>query len=412
MAVLRLQGSKPQERFWMSQARARAFVGGIGSGKTMAGCAEVFRPEYAGATGAFVAPTFPMLRDATLRTFLALCETCQKQGWPVLTAFRRADMVAELATGATVLFRSADDPDRLRGPNLGFFYLDEAAMMSRLTWDIMLGRLREKPGRSWLTTTPRGFNWIYDLFVTQALDGYEIIRSSSRDNPFLPPDFVGTLEQAYAGQFRQQEIEGEFVQPEGALAQRQWFGIVDAVPHHARRVRFWDFAATEKKLSSDDPDFTAGVKMAYADGIYYVEHVVQKRLNPGDVDRLVLQTAQADGQDVEIGIEQEPGASGKGMAAYMIRLLSGYNVRATPASGDKVTRAMPWFAQAQAGNVKLLRAAWNSDYLDEVTMFPIGAHDDMVDATSGAFGRIVAGGGPIQRDVLPAKFTNYAGLTA
>lgn len=396
----------------MSQARSRAFVGGIGSGKTMAGCAEVFRPEYAGATGAFVAPTFPMLRDATLRTFLALCETVEKQGWKALVNFRKADMVAELSTGATVLFRSADDPDRLRGPNLGFFYLDEAAMMPRLAWDIMLGRLREKPGRSWLTTTPRGFNWIYDLFVTQQLDGYEIIRSSSRDNPYLPNDFVGTLEQTYAGQFRQQEIEGEFVQPEGALAQRQWFGIVDAVPHYARRVRFWDFAATEKKLSSDDPDFTAGVKLAYAEGEYYVEHVIQKRLDPGDVDRLVLQTAQADGPEVEIGIEQEPGASGKGMAAYMIRLLAGYNVRAAPATGDKVMRAMPWFAQAQAGNVKLLRAVWNSDYLDEVALFPIGAHDDMVDATSGAFGRIVTGGGPIKLSTVPQALTDFVGLSA
>jgi predicted phage terminase large subunit-like protein len=396
----------------MSQARSRAFVGGVGSGKTMAGCAEVFRPEYANTTGAIVAPTFPMLRDATLRTFLGLCEVVKAQGWPVLQTFNKGDMVAELTTGTRVLFRSADDPERLRGPNLGFFYLDEAALMPRKTWDIMLGRLREKPGRSWLTTTPRGFNWIYDLFVTQQLDGYDLIRSSSRDNPYLPAEFIGSLEQAYAGQFRQQEIEGEFVQPEGALAQRQWFGIVDAIPSQARRVRFWDFAATEKKLNSNDPDFTAGAKWAYLDGSYYVEHVIQERLEPADVDRLVLQTAQADGRDVEIGIEQEPGASGKAMSAYMIRLLAGYNVHAIAASGDKVQRAMPWLAQAQAGNVKLLRAAWNSDYLDEVTLFPVGAHDDMVDASSGAFARLAQAGGPIQRGTVPARIANYTGLTA
>lgn len=396
----------------MSAARSRAFIGGVGSGKTMAGCAEAFRPEYAGATGAFVAPTFPMLRDATLRTFLGLCETVEKQGWPVLAQFNKGDMVAEMTTGTTILFRSADDPERLRGPNLGFFYLDEAALMSRMTWDIMLGRLREKPGRSWLTTTPKGYNWIYDLFVTQQLPGYELIKSSSRDNPYLPRDFIGSLEQAYAGSFRQQEIEGEFVQREGSLAQRQWFDIVDIVPTGARRVRYWDFAATEKKLSSDDPDFTAGVKLAYMDGVFYVEHVIHERLDPAGVDRLVLQTARADGLDVEIGIEQEPGASGKAMAAYMIRLLAGYNVRANTASGDKVTRAMPWFAQAQGGNVRLLRAAWNSDYLDEVTMFPVGAHDDMVDATSGAFVRLTGGSGPIQQGTVPAKLRDWTGLNA
>ena len=249
----------------------------------------------------------------------------------------------------------------------------------------MIGRLREEPGRAWLTTTPKGFNWIYDLFVTRQLVDYDIIRSTTRQNPYLPSDFVTTLEGTYAGQFRQQEIEGEFVQPEGALAQRHWFEVVDAVPAGARRVRSWDFAATEKKLTSEDPDFTAGVRMAYHDGIYYVEDVVHERLEPAEVDRLVQFTARSDGPDVMQLLEQEPGASGKSMAAYMVRMLAGYNVKAVPVTGDKVTRAMPWIAQAQAGNVKVLRSHWNSEWLDEVVLFPMGAHDDMVDATSGAF---------------------------
>lgn len=260
--------------------------------------------------------------------------------------------------------------------------------MRRSTWDIMIGRLRERPGRAWLTTTPKGFNWIYDLFVVRQLTDYELVRSTSRQNPFLPADFVETLEGTYAGQFRRQEIEGEFVQPEGAIAQRHWFEVVDAVPAGARRVRAWDFAATEKKLASEDPDFTAGVRMAYLDGVYYVEDVIQERLEPGDVDRLVVNTAQRDGPEIMQVLEQEPGASGKHMAQYMIRMLAGYNVKAVPVTGDKVTRAMPWIAQAQAGNVKILRRPWAEDWLDEVTLFPMGAHDDMVDATSGAFAEL------------------------
>lgn len=252
----------------------------------------------------------------------------------------------------------------------------------------MIGRLREAPGRAWMTTTPKGFNWIHDLFVTRELPGYDLIRSSTKQNPYLPHDFVSTLEGTYVGQFRQQEIEGEFVQPEGALAQRHWFEIVDGVPTDAKRCRYWDFAASEKKLSSDDPDYTAGVLMAYADGIAYVEHVIRVRQEPGAVEALVLQTAHADGQYVSIGMEQEGGASGKAWATHMIKLLSGFSVSAQPATGDKVTRAMPWLAQAQVGNVKLVRGQWNATYLDEVTMFPIGAHDDMVDATSGAFEKV------------------------
>ena len=126
-----------------------------------------------------------MLRDATLRTFLELARDGK-----VLDTWHASEMLARLVNGSEVMFRSADDPDRLRGPNIGWFWLDEAAMMGVDVWNIMLGRLREAPGRAWLTTTPRGDNWIYDRWVRKALPGYAMIRSSSRDNPFLPPDLA------------------------------------------------------------------------------------------------------------------------------------------------------------------------------------------------------------------------------
>lgn len=50
-----------------------------------------------------------------------------------------------------------------------------------------------------------------------------------------------------------------------------------------------------------------------------------------------------------------------------------------------MTRAMPWLGQAQAGNVKLLEGSWNESFLDEVEEFPVGSHDDQVDAVSVAF---------------------------
>jgi predicted phage terminase large subunit-like protein len=61
-------------------------------------------------------------------------------------------------------------------------------------------------------------------------------------------------------------------------------------------------------------------------------------------------------------------------------------------TGDKATRLAPFAAQAEAGNVSLLQGAWNGQYLDELTAFPNGAHDDQVDATSGAFNKLTRGG--------------------
>lgn len=191
----------PQRAFWESPARFRSFVGGIGSGKTYAGTVEILRqPKSAGMV---VAPTYPMLRDATLRTFADLAR-------PLVADFNRSEMRATLTNGTVVLFRSADDPDRLRGPNLGWFWLDEAALMSAETWLIMIGRLRERPGRAWVTSTPRGRNWLYTTFAEGGPD-YHTTRSSSRDNTFLAPDFVRSLEHAYDARWLAQEVEGEFV---------------------------------------------------------------------------------------------------------------------------------------------------------------------------------------------------------
>jgi predicted phage terminase large subunit-like protein len=75
----------------------------------------------------------------------------------------------------------------------------------------------------------------------------------------------------------------------------------------------------------------------------------------------------------------------------LIRSLAGFNARAVPPTGSKETRAGPFAAQAEAGNVRLLRAPWNRIFLDEMTMFPAAAHDDQVDAATDAFNELASG---------------------
>jgi phage terminase large subunit-like protein len=151
-----------------------------------------------------IAPTYPMLRDATLRTFLDLARRGE-----ILKHWNKTDLIATLTDGKVILFRSADDPDRLRGPNLGWFYLDEAAMMSADAWMVMIGRLRLAPGRAWATSTPRGMNWLAKL--VQSGPDYQLITSSTRENRYLPSEFVATLERTYTARMARQEIEGQFL---------------------------------------------------------------------------------------------------------------------------------------------------------------------------------------------------------
>lgn len=200
-----------QKEFLESEAKYRAFVGGIGSGKTYIGCLAGIRELAAGHDGVVVAPTFPMLRDATQKTFFDLCE---KIGLPV--QFWKAEERARVGS-AMVYFRSADYPDRLRGPNLSWAYLDEAALMSERTWQVILGRLRIGDPKAWITTTPAGYNWVWRYWVSERRANYSLYRCSTRDNYYLPPGYLDDLRDNYVGEFARQEIDGEFVAFEGLV---------------------------------------------------------------------------------------------------------------------------------------------------------------------------------------------------
>lgn len=174
--------------------------------------------------------------------------------------------------------------------------------------------------------------------------------------------------------------------PEGEFFQRSWFEIVPALPVGCKFVRWWD------KAGSMDGDYTAGVLLAKAPGnTYYVADVVRGRWLAAEREAIIRQTAELDRLtygNVTIWHEQETGSSGKDSAAATTKNLAGFSVHSERSTGDKAIRAEPFQAQAQAGNVKLLRGVWNTAYLSELTSFPQGANDDQVDGSSGAFNKL------------------------
>ncbi len=169
----------------------------------------------------------------------------------------------------------------------------------------------------------------------------------------------------------------------GKVFNRAWFEIVDALPADAERVRYWDKAGTE-----DGGDWSAGVKMARAGGFFYVEHVHRGQWSSRRRNDMMRQTAELDGEPVAVWVEQEPGSGGKESAEFSVQLLAGFRVLVDPVRGDKIVRAYPLSAQAEAGNVKILRGAWNETFLSELHGFPDGGYDDQVDAASGAFNKL------------------------
>jgi predicted phage terminase large subunit-like protein len=176
----------------------------------------------------------------------------------------------------------------------------------------------------------------------------------------------------------------------GDYFQKQWFEVVRAAPKMLKTVRFWDRAATRPNPSNPDPDWTVGVKMGIGeDERIYVLDVVRFRDGPHRVRETIKNTASQDGVRTEVALAKDPGQAGVVEAQDLISYLRGFVAFAIAESGDKETRAKPFSAQAEAGNVKILEGDWNEEYLDELENFPHGGKKDQVDASSGAFGCLV-----------------------
>ncbi len=183
---------------------------------------------------------------------------------------------------------------------------------------------------------------------------------------------------------------------EGGLFKPDSMARIHALPAgEIRWIRAWDLAST-----SDGGDYTAGAKLgALPDGRYIIAHMVRGQYDTHIRDEILHKTAQADGRKVRISLPQDPGAAGKAQILYLTRQLAGFAVKSSPESGDKTTRAEPFAAQVNVGNVLVLDdGTWDTAALvAEMRLFPNGKHDDQIDALSRAFNELVRTGGEVKR---------------
>jgi predicted phage terminase large subunit-like protein len=347
-----------QAKFWSLKDRRKAFVGGIGSGKTFAGAIEVLRMP-ANSVGMIVGPTYSSMKKSTLESFFEIADPAG-----LIAKHLKADRKIKLVGNRTVHYGSADNPDSLRGPNLGWFWGDEVSYWEAKAWRIMAGRLRKSPGRCWLTMTPRGKkHWTYrDLFGKGRV---EFVTARTASNRFNREGFAEELADVGDMNWQRQEYGGEFIDEIGTVFAREWFPIVDRLPNMPRiTARSWDCAATP-----GGGDFSASIKGDLLDGLIYLSSEVRGQWGPGEVDTIQRQTARIDGPSVPIVLEQEGGSSGKRVNHYVRVSMPGHTVIDVPASGSKYQRAIPFAKLAAEGRIVLVNGPWVADWLEEVVNF-------------------------------------------
>lgn len=184
---------------------------------------------------------------------------------------------------------------------------------------------------------------------------------------------------------------------EGALFRTEKIQTLDAYPMNCSGlVRAWDMAATEQ-VGTRNPDWTVGLKMGrLPSGGFVVLDIVRLRGGPDEVEQAIVNTAQLDGHACRIGLAQDPAQAGKFQVAYYAKRLAGHMLEISPELGDKDLRAAPVASQVNAGNMAMVRAPWNTAFLQELSGFPSGQKDDQVDAFSRAFSVIGLGASPMR----------------
>ena len=216
---------KYQRQFHESKARFRTFIAGRRGGKSVTGTLEALsfaygsdiktgKPREVPTHGWIISPTYQMLKDVNTPLLLEWCPQ------DIIKDFNKSDNKLELVNGSTITLRSGENPDRLRGVGLDWIWLDEACFMSKAVWEVVYPTLTDRRGVAWVTTTPQGYDWVYDTFYKPAVnkeEGFEAWKFTTLDNPYIDKELVEKAKKDLSEIMFKQEYLASFEKFEGLI---------------------------------------------------------------------------------------------------------------------------------------------------------------------------------------------------
>ena len=420
----------PQEQYLASRAFFTLFGGARGGGKTFGAGLDMHRhvtvPRYRGCV---IRRLYP-----DMRALGGVWETMSEMSRALGARVRESPLDARWPNGAVLTFRNLQydaDIERLRSSQFDRVHLEECDELTEAMFWGLIQCMRAGPAglkprmRANCNPVVSRDHWLakfVEPYLTQ--DGYPnpamsgVVRWFKRDDDngiawtteddpdgmsftFIPStlrDNVALTERdpAYERNLRnltswerERMLGGKwFSAPVGGMLNRGMFKVLDARPVGVRWVRYWDHAATEPTAKRPEPDWTVGSLVGIKDGVLIIADQVAFREGPARKREYMRNTADADGAEIEIVLEQEPGSAGiETFADYQTRVLEGYTVYPDRVSANKHERANPWLAWLQSGNVAVVRGAWNARLMDWIEQYP-GGKMDGIDSISGGFARL------------------------
>jgi len=363
-----------QKQLAKEQRRFNVACQGRRWGKTKFGIDLLLSPGMTleGAPVGWFAPQYKLLEEVfrEARRILA----------PVITAVNGQQHRLELITGGTIDFWTLDTPDAGRGRKYALVVIDEAAMARNLeeAWTAAIRpTLADLQGKAWFLSTPKGGNYFKTLFDRAADDpDWARWQMPTASNPYIKASEIDAMKAELPGIIYQQEVLAQFVDFEGAAMKRDWLKYEEP-PTGLPVVLGVDLAISVKS----DADYSACVALSRdKDGTIYVRDAQRIRAPFHQVLQFIQQMADKWNPTV-IAIEQV-----QYQAAVVQELARTTNlpVKGVRPDKDKMTRFLPLLARYEQGLVKHVPGL-SGAFEEELLSFPVGEHDDLVDALSYAF---------------------------
>lgn len=206
-----------QRQFIESTSISTALVGGYGSGKSMAGVSKTIlkKLQYPTIDVAYFLPDYPLVRDIAFQKFP---EAVSNLGFEY--TLNKSDKELHIKGYGKIMFRNLSQPETIIGFEVCYSCIDEIDTLPKSkakdVYQKILARTRAKlpdgkPNCVDLVSTPEGFRFLYEHFVTNKNDSQLLIKAKTTDNPFLPDGYIETLKQNYDEQLLKQYLDGEFI---------------------------------------------------------------------------------------------------------------------------------------------------------------------------------------------------------
>jgi len=164
------------------------------------------------------APTVPKLHRYVIPAFQQLIP----DDW--VTNWSSEFLDLRLKNGSLIHFQTLEDPDQGRGQGLDWLWVDEICELTEDHWNVLSPSLADKQGVAFFTTSPRGYDWVYDKLyhpAEEGIQGYWGLHAKTSENPIFHTDegvaYLAREKDHLPPEMFRQEYEADFVVFTGAV---------------------------------------------------------------------------------------------------------------------------------------------------------------------------------------------------